>query len=167
MSVQWSPEWLSETAVSNVLAASTSIPNIFISDTLEKRIWPCLTVTCNSSEQDNSIGRGLNSQGGYQSGVFKQTIEIALEMKADLLVKPSQNAQTTPEAAKLWMQVYQALFQTTILPNLLTASIVQPYQCFSALIGQIEQSVDEEKRIWRKSMMLNLRVMVATGNAPA
>lgn len=167
MSVQWSPEFLSETAIANVLGAATSLPNIYKSDTLEKRNWPCLIVTCNSSEQDNSIGRGINSQGGYQSGVFKQAIEVALEMKADLLVKPSQNAQTTPEASKLWMQVYQSLYQTTILPDLLTASVIQPYQCFSAVIGQIEQSSDSETRVWRKSMTVNLRVMVATGNAPA
>lgn len=167
MSAQWSPEWSSETAIANVLGAATSIQNIYISDTLEKREWPCLIVTCNSSEQDNTIGRGINSQGGYQSGVFKQVVEIALEMKADLLVKPSQNAQTTPEASKLWMQVYQSLFQTTILPNLLTQSVVQPYQCFSATIGQIEQSFDDEKRVWKKSMMLNLRVMAAMGNPPS
>ena len=167
MSVQWSPEFLSETAISNVLRASTSIPNIHISDTLQKREWPCLIVTCNSSEQDNSVGRGINFQGGYQSGVFKQAVEVALEMKADLLVKPSQNAQITPEASKLWMMVYQSLFQATILPNLLTESVVQPYQCFSALIGDIQQSVDEEKRTWRKSMTVNLRVMVAVGNPPS
>jgi hypothetical protein len=167
MSVQWSPEWLSETAVTNVLKAGTGLQNFYISDTLQKRKWPCLIVTCNTSEQDNTIGRGLNSQGGYQSGVFKQTLEIALEVKADLLVQPSQTAQVTPEMAQLWMQVYQSLFQTTILPNLLTESVVQPYQCFSATIGQIEQSVDDEKRVWRKSMMLNLRVMAALGNPPA
>jgi hypothetical protein len=167
MSVQWSPEWLSETAVANLLGASTSIANIYISDTLQKREWPCLIVTCNSSAEDNTIGRGPTATGGYQSGVFKQVVEIALEMKADLLVKPSQNAQVTPEAAKLWMQVYQALHQDVLLQNLLTAAVTQPYECFQAQLGEAVQSTDDEKRVWRKSLPLSLRVMANTGNAPS
>lgn len=162
MAVQWSPEWLSETAVANLLGQNTSITSIFISDTLQKREWPCLIVTCNSSEEIK-IGVRPQAVGGYLSGVFLQKLEIALEMKADSLVKPSQNAQVTPEASKLWMQVYQALHQDTLLQTLLTNAVTQPYECFSAYLEEGSQSVDEEKRIWRKTLMLELRVMANTG----
>lgn len=162
MSAQWSPEWLSETATSNLLRANTAIANIYISDTLEKRQWPCLIVTCNSSEE-MKLGKRPQAIGGYQSGVFQQSVEIVLEIKADLLVKPSQNAQITPEASKLWMQVYQALHQNVLLQTILTNAVAQPYECFSATLEEGSQSFDEEKRVWRKSIILQLRAMASTG----
>lgn len=158
MAVEYSPEWLSETAVANLLTGATAIENIFISDTLQKRVWPCLVIQCQTSEEIK-IGRRPAAVGGYQSGVFLQTLEINLEMKADSLVQPSQNAQVTEEAAKLRMQVYQALHFDTLLQDRLTAAVNQPYECFSAYLGNGEQSVNDELRVWQKPLKLELRVM--------
>lgn len=164
MGVLYSPEWLSETAVATLLGENTTFENIYISDTLEKRQWPCLTVMCLSSEEIK-IGRRATPVGGYLSGVFLQKVEVALEVKADLLFPPgpNQNTQTNLEMAELWMEVYQALHQDVLLQTLLTESVEQPYECFSAYLEEGSQSVDEEKRIWRKSLMLQLRAMANTG----
>ena len=132
-----SPEWLSETAVATFLGANTTFENIYISDTLAKRQWPCLTVCCNSSEEIK-IGRRSQSVGGYLSGIFLQKVEVALEMKADTLAPPgpTQNADANLAAAELWMQVYQAFHQDVLLQTLLTNSVQQPYECFSAYLAQ-------------------------------
>lgn len=162
MAVRWSPEWLSETAVANLLSANTGIENIFISDTLEKRVWPCLIVKCVSSEE-MKIGVRAPAVGGYLSGVFQQKVEVALEIKADLLIKPSQNAQVTPQAAKLWQTVYQAFHQDTLLQTLLTNSVSQPYECFSAYLISGEETIDAEMRLWRKTLTLELKAMANSG----
>lgn len=164
MNVLYSPEWLSETAAATLLAANTTFINIYISDTLAKRQWPCLTACCNSSEEVK-IGRRAAFDGGYLSGVFLQKVEVAMELKADTLAAPgpSQNADANIEAAQLWMQVYQAFHQDVLLQTLLTNSVQQPYECFSAYLSDGSQSVDDEKRIWRKSLILELRAMANTG----
>lgn len=158
MGALYSPEWYSETAVLALLQPLvTYAQHFYTSDTTEKRQWPSLIVTCVSSEE-MKIGRRATSAGGYQSGVFLQRLEVALEIKADLVATPKPTV-----AAAAWMQVYQAMHQNILLQTLITTFAVQPYTCFSATLEQAEETVDDERRIWRKMVPLQLRAMANVG----
>lgn len=158
MSVLYSPEWIAENAVAALLQGTTAIQNIYITDTIENRVRPCLIVMCTKSEE-RKIGRLITPQGGYLSGVFNQDVQVRLEVKPNLMIQPSQNAMVDEETAKLWMQVWQAFHWDTLLSDRLTASSPYPFNCYNAQISEGEYSVNSENRIWQKTIILNLITM--------
>lgn len=158
MAVLYSPEWLAETALLNLVQPIVAIQNFYISDHIDIRERPCVTIVTESCAE-RKIGVMATRLGGYQSGVFDLAIRLALELKADFIVKPSQNANPEEEAAKLWMQIWQALHWDTLLQDRLTASSAYPFKCWSATCETAEESVDSELRIWRKSLTVKMIAM--------
>ena len=155
MSVLYSLEWVAESAVKNLLVNTTSVQNFYISDDKEIRVRPCVEVQVINSEE-RKIGRLATSSGGYLSGVFNLTVQVMLEQKADLVIKPSQNGMPEEESSKLWQEIWQAFHWDTLLSDRLTSSTSYPFTCYDARISDGAYTVDTYHRIWQKRANLQL-----------